>query len=84
MGTALKLLLIGLGRPRRQCQRLAIFHFQRVAQRGSDENDGTERRKALEDFQKAVNVVRRDTGSVPEWLRTSVDTAAAEAAKQNQ
>jgi hypothetical protein len=41
-------------------------------------------REALEDFRKAVNVVRRDTGSVPAWLTASVDSAAAEAAKQNR
>ena len=45
--TELKLLLIGLGRPRRQCQRLSMS-TSKVAQKGSDENDGTERRKALE------------------------------------
>jgi hypothetical protein len=41
-------------------------------------------REALEDFQKAVNVVKRDTGSVPEWLTSRVDLAAAESAKQNR
>jgi hypothetical protein len=41
-------------------------------------------REALEDFQKAVNVVKRDTGSVPVWLTASVDTAVAELAKQNR
>jgi hypothetical protein len=40
-------------------------------------------REALEDFKKAVIVVRRDTGSVPAWLTSRVDLAAAEAAKQN-
>jgi hypothetical protein len=41
-------------------------------------------REALEDFQKAVNVVKRDTGSVPAWLTSRLDLAAAEAAKQNR
>jgi len=41
-------------------------------------------REALKDFQKAVNVVKRDTGSVPAWLMSRVDVAAAEAAKQNR
>jgi hypothetical protein len=41
-------------------------------------------RKALEDFQKAVNVAKRDTGSVPAWLTSRVDFAAAEAAKANR
>ena len=39
--------------------------------------------EALEDFQKAANVVKRDTGSVPAWLTISLDIAAAKAAKQN-
>lgn len=39
--------------------------------------------EALEDFQKAVNVVKRDTGSVPVWLTSRLDIAAAKAAKQN-
>ena len=39
--------------------------------------------EALEDFQKAANVVKRDTGSVPPWLTSRLDVAAAEAAKQN-
>jgi hypothetical protein len=39
--------------------------------------------EALEDFQKAANVVKRDTGSVPVWLTSRLDFAAAEAAKQN-
>jgi hypothetical protein len=39
--------------------------------------------EALEDFQKAANVVKRDTGSVPAWLTSRLDIAAAEAAKQN-
>lgn len=38
---------------------------------------------ALEDFQKAVNIVKRDTGSVPAWLTSRLDYAKAEAAKQN-
>jgi hypothetical protein len=41
-------------------------------------------REALEDFQKAVNVVKRDTGSVPGWLTSRVDLAAAEVAKENR
>ena len=41
-------------------------------------------REALKDFQKAVNVVKCDTGSVPAWLTARVDIAAAEAAKQNR
>ena len=41
-------------------------------------------REALEDFLKAVNVVKRDTGSVPAWLTSRVELAAAEAAKQNR
>jgi hypothetical protein len=32
-------------------------------------------REALENFQKAVNVVKRDTGSVPAWLTSRVETA---------
>jgi hypothetical protein len=39
-------------------------------------------REALKDFQKAVSVVKRDTGSAPGWLTSRVDLAAAEAAKQ--
>jgi hypothetical protein len=39
-------------------------------------------REALKDFQKAVSVVKRDTGSAPGWLTSGVDWAAAEAAKQ--
>ncbi len=39
-------------------------------------------KEALEDFQKAANVVKRDTGSVPVWLTSRLDIAAAEAAKQ--
>jgi hypothetical protein len=41
-------------------------------------------REALDDFRKAVNLVKHDTSSVPAWLSSSVDTAAAEAAKQNR
>jgi hypothetical protein len=41
-------------------------------------------RDAVNDFQKAVNVVERDAGSVPAWLTSRVDIAAAEAAKQNR
>jgi hypothetical protein len=41
-------------------------------------------REALEDFQKAVTVVKRDTGSVPAWLTSRVDFAAVEAAKENR
>jgi hypothetical protein len=38
-------------------------------------------REALEDLQKAENVVKQDIGSVPEWLRSNIDLVAAEAAK---
>ena len=38
---------------------------------------------AVEDFRKATSVVKRDTGSVPSWLTSRLDIAAAEAAKQN-
>ena len=41
-------------------------------------------REALGDFQKAMDIVRRDTGSVPTRLTASIDTAAAQAAKQNR
>jgi hypothetical protein len=41
-------------------------------------------REALKDFQKAVNVVKRDTGSVPGWLTSRVDVAAAQVAKENR
>jgi hypothetical protein len=41
-------------------------------------------KEALEDFRKAANVVKRDTGSVPSWLTSRADIAAAEAAKQSQ
>lgn len=37
---------------------------------------------ALEVFQKAVNVIRRDTGAVPAWLTSRVDIPAADAAKK--
>lgn len=40
-------------------------------------------KEALEDFQKATNVVKRDSGSVPAWLTSRLDFAAAEASKQN-
>jgi hypothetical protein len=39
--------------------------------------------EAVEDFQRAANVVKRDTGSVPAWLTSKLDFAAAKAAKQN-
>ena len=38
----------------------------------------------LEYLRKAVNVVKRDTGSVPYWLPSRVDVVAAGAAKQNR
>jgi len=41
-------------------------------------------REALQDFLKAVNVVKRDTGSVPGWLTSRVDLAAGEVAKQSR
>jgi hypothetical protein len=41
-------------------------------------------REALKVFLKAVEVVKRDTGSVPAWLTSRVDLAAAEAAKKNR
>jgi hypothetical protein len=41
-------------------------------------------RDALEDFQNAVNVVKRDTGSVPGWLASRVDLAATQVAKENR
>jgi hypothetical protein len=41
-------------------------------------------REALQDFQKAVNMVKRDNGSAPAWLTARVDIAAAEAEKQNR
>ena len=39
-GTGLKLLLIGLGRPPPPVPTSLDLHFQRVVQKGSDENDG--------------------------------------------
>lgn len=36
---------------------------------------------AVEDFQSAAQVVKRETGSVPEWLASRIVIAAAEAAK---
>jgi len=33
--------------------------------------------QAVEDFQKAAKVVERDTGSVPAWLTSRTDIAAA-------
>jgi hypothetical protein len=39
---------------------------------------------ALEDFRRAVDVAKRETGSAPAWLLSRVDIAAAEAAKQNR
>lgn len=41
-------------------------------------------KQALEDFRKAAEVVRRDTGSVPEWLTSRIDIAATEATKQDR
>ena len=41
-------------------------------------------RDALPGFQGAVNVIKRDGGSVPAWLQSKFDLAVAEAAKQNQ
>ena len=41
-------------------------------------------RDALKDLQNAVHLVKRDTGSVPGWLTSGVDLAAAEVAKQNR
>jgi hypothetical protein len=38
-------------------------------------------KEAAEDFQRAVNVVKRDTGSVPAWLMSRLNIAVAEAAK---
>jgi hypothetical protein len=37
---------------------------------------------SVEDFQKAADVVKRDTGSVPAWFTSRFDIAAAEAAKK--
>jgi hypothetical protein len=39
---------------------------------------------AVKDFQKAANVVKRDTGSVPAWLTNRLEFARAEAAKQSR
>lgn len=39
---------------------------------------------AVEDFQKASQLVKRDTGSVPAWLTSRIEIAAAEAAKQKR
>jgi hypothetical protein len=41
-------------------------------------------KEAVENFQRAANVVKRDTGSVPPWLTSRLDIAATEAAKQNR
>lgn len=41
-------------------------------------------REALEALQNAVNVVNRETGSVPAWLTSRVDLVAAQAAKENR
>ena len=41
-------------------------------------------REALEGFQNAANVVKRDTGSVPGWLASRVDLAATQVAKENR
>ena len=41
-------------------------------------------RGGLEDFQEAMNVIKRDGGTVPAWLKSRVDLAAAEVAKQNR
>jgi hypothetical protein len=41
-------------------------------------------KQAIGNFQRAANVVERDTGSVPAWLTSRLDIAAAEAAKQNR
>jgi hypothetical protein len=40
-------------------------------------------KEAVQDFQRAANVVKRDIGSVPEWLTSRLEIAEAEAAKQN-
>lgn len=40
--------------------------------------------QAIEHFEKAADVVKRDTGSVPAWLTSRIDVAAAEAAKQKR
>jgi hypothetical protein len=41
-------------------------------------------KEAVEAFQRATKVVKRDTGSVPAWLASRIGIAAAEAAKQNR
>jgi hypothetical protein len=41
-------------------------------------------KEAVEDFQNAGKVVKRDTGSVPAWLTSRIDIAATEAAKHNR
>jgi hypothetical protein len=38
-------------------------------------------KEALDFFQRAVTVAKRDTGSAPGWLTSRVDIAAAEATK---
>lgn len=40
--------------------------------------------EARRDFQKAADLVKRETGRVPQWLISRVDLAAAEAVKQNR
>jgi hypothetical protein len=40
-------------------------------------------KQAIENFQTAANLVRRDIGSVPAWLTSRLDVAVAEAAKQS-
>jgi hypothetical protein len=39
-------------------------------------------KEAVEEFRQAVDVVKRDTGSAPEWLTSRMDIAVAEAAKK--
>jgi hypothetical protein len=41
-------------------------------------------KEAVENFHRAANLVQRDTGSVPAWLMSRLDLAAAEATKQNR
>jgi hypothetical protein len=41
-------------------------------------------KEAVDDFREAAKVVKRDTGSVPEWLTSRIEIAAAEAAKQDR
>ena len=38
-------------------------------------------KEAVENFQRAANLVQRDTGSVPAWLTSRLDIAVSEAAK---